>query len=117
MFLFQHFLKFLTPPYRAAVPMADLLYSESAYYIVNRPSELRRGRGGKNCRSGPKIFLCVLGTTEPNWFTVISAEIGACCRIPGHAIQHICNPARLSVICLRLFLVLERKMDSCTADY
>ena len=39
------------------------------FHIVNRPSELRRGRGGvKNCRSGPKIFWCFLGTTEPNWF-------------------------------------------------
>ncbi len=29
---------------------------------------VRRGRGVKNCWLGPKMFLCILGTTEPNWF-------------------------------------------------
>ena len=49
--------------------------------------------GGRNCWSGPRYFLCVLVTTEPNW--VISTEIGALCHIPGHAdvtlMSALCN--------------------------
>ena len=46
------------------------LYNEGTFFHkVNRLLELRRGRGGsENCRSGPKFFLCVLLTKEPNWF-------------------------------------------------
>ncbi len=55
------------------------------FHIVNRPSELRRGRGG-----GSKIFGRVRKFFCAFWVPkspigLISAENGARCRISGHA--------------------------------
>ncbi len=93
--------QFLTPPpYRAEVPKANLLYENFCFggqtwftrsvrqifffHIVNWPSELRHGRGGSKIVGWVrKFFGAFLVPQSP--IGLISAEIGAPCRIPGHA--------------------------------
>ena len=58
----------------------DFSYSKSAIQTLER-----QGGGVKNCRSGLKIFPGVLGNTEFTTIGLISTEIRALCRIPGHA--------------------------------